>query len=431
MKIKVIDDMHPEDLAMLQALYSRSHESVDEHLEKVKQVGSGEFMDQYYVGYGHKSIGDCGDTAIFIEGVTMLAAKAVQDWPLYSGQEKSTRYIDFSKAVFDNPFDTREGEIIQEGWRSFYSMVQPKVLDHLRQKYPQQEGEEGKVWRRALSARSFDIVRSLLPAGAHTSLSWSTNLRQAMDHLMWMVLHPDRHVQEIAHDILDQLSDRYPHSFQESKWGLVEDWKKLVSEEHMFFQPEPWDGSVAVEAEFSYGMPWQWAQLLADRPKGAELPHFMSNLGVIHSTFLLDFGSYRDLQRHRNGVIRMPLLTTDYGFNSWYLEQLPGDLRGEVEDFIGIQQDLIEDLPDNPVARQSYIGMGFQVPCHVTQGLPAFIYRVELRSSKVVHPSLRRVIHEEIRQFRERHPGIPIHADMDPDSWTVRRGQQTIEERTK
>src|SRR3990172_488793 len=97
MKIRIVDDLNPEDVAMLQALYSRSAESVDVHLEKVKQSGSGKFMASYYVGYGHKSIADTGSTTLFIEDVSLLAAKAVQDWPLYNGQETSTRYIDMSR----------------------------------------------------------------------------------------------------------------------------------------------------------------------------------------------------------------------------------------------------------------------------------------------------------------------------------------------
>src|SRR3989338_7034678 len=99
-RLFVIDDQHPEDLAMLQALYSRSGASVMEHLEKVKAAGSGKFMESYYIGYGHESIGDCGSTTIFIEGVSMFAAKAIQDNRLYNGQEASTRYIDFSRQPF-------------------------------------------------------------------------------------------------------------------------------------------------------------------------------------------------------------------------------------------------------------------------------------------------------------------------------------------
>ena len=91
MKIFIYDEFNPEDTAMMQALYSRSAESVTEHVAKVRQSGTGKFMEKYYVGYGHASIADCGSTTIFIEGVSMLVAKAVQDWPLYSGQETSSR----------------------------------------------------------------------------------------------------------------------------------------------------------------------------------------------------------------------------------------------------------------------------------------------------------------------------------------------------
>ena len=71
MKIFVYDEFNPEDTAMMQALYSRSAESVVTHAEKVKQSGSGKFMEKFYVGYGHASIADCGSTTIFIEGVSI------------------------------------------------------------------------------------------------------------------------------------------------------------------------------------------------------------------------------------------------------------------------------------------------------------------------------------------------------------------------
>jgi len=99
-EITVLDTgavLSPEDVAMLQALHSRSSRGIHGHLEALAKRGSGNFMDTYYIGYGDKSIGDCGTTTIFIEGVSMLVAKAIQDWSLYSGQEASTRYIPFDK----------------------------------------------------------------------------------------------------------------------------------------------------------------------------------------------------------------------------------------------------------------------------------------------------------------------------------------------
>jgi thymidylate synthase ThyX len=92
--------------AMLQALHSRSTGGLLEHLKVLEKRGAANFMSQFYVGYGHKSIGDCGSMTIFVEGCSMLAAKAIQDSKLYNGQEASTRYIDFSKQAMVNPLHT-------------------------------------------------------------------------------------------------------------------------------------------------------------------------------------------------------------------------------------------------------------------------------------------------------------------------------------
>ncbi len=172
--VVVIDDLSPEDGAMLQALYSRSPKSVVEHLDRVKQVGSGKFMDTYYVGYGHASIGDCGTTSVFIENVSMLAAKAIQDWPLYSGQEASTRYMDFSTAVFENPLGSAAGVEIQERWRAFYMQAYPLVRASVVEQRPRPDTEDPKElakYENAVNARTFDTddgarLSPVLPSGA-------------------------------------------------------------------------------------------------------------------------------------------------------------------------------------------------------------------------------------------------------------------------
>lgn len=445
-KIKIVDDQKPEDVAMLQALYSRSPASVDDHLKKVGKVGSGNFMDKYYIGYGHKSIGDCGTTTIFIEGVTMLTAKAIQDWPLYSGQEASTRYMDFSEAEFSDPLEKTgsvKGVEIQERWRGFYLGASPVVRDHIRKRFPINKGEDKKVYERAVNARCFDILRSFLPAGAMTNLSWHTNLRQAGDQLSWLKMHPDPNVSAAAYRIWEGLIEKYPHSFKNRADQEV--FRAEVMRDHHFLNldQDRNPGTVHIEGELyaddvpvtsasfnQHAMSSSDIEILKLRPRGADAPRYLSDLGNIQSTFALDFGSYRDLQRHRNGTIRMPLLTTGLGFNSWYLEQLPTALRKQADGLIDSQTESIDGLDCDPFVRQNYIAMGFNVPCKVTQNLPAFMYRIELRSSKSVHPSLRRIVHGEIKQFRSLFPDVPLYVDEDQDSWSVRRGSQTIEEKS-
>jgi thymidylate synthase ThyX len=444
-KIVVIDGQevpNPEDVAMLQALYSRSAASVTEHLEKVRKSGSARFLDNYVVGYGHKSIADCGTTTVFIEGVSTLAAKALQDWPLYSGQETSTRYIDMSKQHIVDPVGTeRSGEILAR-WMNFYKSNQDRVMDTIRKRYPRRpedfaelatQKEKEVAYERAVKARSFDILRGFLPAGITTQLSWHTNLRQAGDHLILLSKHPSDEIRQVGLSLQRAFAERYPSSgaglglasVSAVRGGAEErlEWEQVVADKYTY------SASTAKESFHSTIFPKDlepYMVILKARPKGCVLPHFMTDLGQLSFSFLLDFGSFRDIQRHRNGVCRMPLLTTEYGFEPWYLDQLDPELKQEAEKLVAFLSGAIGTFTDDHLARQYYIPMGFRVQNQVTYGLPAAVYVMELRSNKTVHPTLRRVIHGMVAKFRDKFPDVTIHADMDPDDWSLRRGSQTI-----
>jgi cytidylate kinase len=84
---------------------------------------------------------------------------------------------------------------------------------------------------------------------------------------------------------------------------------------------------------------------------------------------------------------------------------------------------------DDPFAAQYYVAMGFMVFVHVTQSLPAFVYRIELRTNKTVHPTLRAVCQREAEEYKKRYPNHALHVDMDLDDWDVRRVKQTIMEK--
>jgi thymidylate synthase ThyX len=439
MKLRVIDDLNPEDVAMLQALYSRSAESVDTHLEKVRRVGSGKFMENFVVGYGHKSIADCGSTTIFIEDVSMLAAKAIQDWPLYNGQETSSRYVKMGLRRIEDPVgSSRSGEILRR-WMEFYKASHEPTVQLIREKYPP-TSEDLKTektrenYERAVNARSFDIRRAFLPAGITTQLSWHSNLRQAGDHLTHLTNHPSEEIRRIGNTLRSLLHEQYPSSGLDASLPSVtgvrktegqaarEAWERRLAETCTYLPTDgPEFGSTVDHSELA-----KFSELISTRPRGVVLPHFMSGLGQVTWRFLLDFGSFRDIQRHRNGVCRMPLLTTKYGFESWYINQLPSYLAQTAMDLIVQQTYEIEQVTDDPVVRQYYTALGFRMPCQVTYALPAAVYVLEIRSAKTVHATLRQAIHRMAAQFQDALPEVPIHVDVDSDDWDVRRGAQTI-----
>ncbi|MEI7620472.1 MAG: FAD-dependent thymidylate synthase [Candidatus Falkowbacteria bacterium] len=424
-KIFVYDEFGPEDTAMMQALYSRSPKSVVEHVDKVKQSGSGKFMETFYVGYGHMSIADCGSTTIFIEQLSMLADKAIQDNQLYSGQETSTRYIDMSKQPIIDPLSTPESKAILDKWMAFYINNQEKVQNFIKQKYPKRDDEDEVVYEKAIKARTFDAMRGFLPAGITTQLSWHTNLRQAWDKLALLNHHPLAEMREISSGILEKLREKYAHSFSHPSYEEQETYRGYTVAKHTYFQPEtttPFQMTTNIKnAELE-----NYTDIIINRPIKTNLPTFLTELGQITYDFILDFGSFRDIQRHRNGVCRMPLLTTELGFNAWYLEQLPSDLQEEAKKLIAEQTAALELLETIPETKQYYIAMGFNVPCRVTYGLPAAVYTVELRSNKTVHPTLRKIAHKMQAALQEAFPKLLLHCDLGADDWDIRRGLQDI-----
>lgn len=426
MEITVIDDMHPEDLAMLQALYSRSPASVKSHLEKVKRVGSGQFMGQYYVGYNHKSIGDCGNTTIFIEGVSMLAAKAIQNNPLYSGQEASTRYMDMSRQPIKDP--TGKGGFIQEAWMEFYTSNMDKVTEHLVNTLPR-GNEPEETFRKAAAKRAFDVMRGFLPAGCSTNVSWTTNLRQAQDHLDNLRHHPMREVREIAVSIIEKLGSHYPNSFKQKQYPQTELYLALTNGDTLW---DPMPTEVTLDMSTSISVPDSFfadCPAFAERPEHCRLPHRFDDLGQVRYEFLLDFGSFRDIQRHRNGVCNMPMLSTMFGFESWYLNQLPEDVADDARQLISRQIEAIRDLPGSRADKQAYVAMGFRVPCDMTRGLPGTLYLIELRSGKATHPTLRKVAHWMANELLLSYPSLKMHVDFDPSWSAVRANQDIIEKR--
>ena len=418
--------LNSESVAMLQALHSRSVGGLRSHLQTLEARGADNFMKNFYVGYGHKSIGDCGSAVIFIEGVSLLVAKAIQDWPLYSGQEASTRYIDFEHQPFKNPLGTEIGNEILENWRTFYTQSLQPTKDHLKTLYPIIEGEDVKIYDKAINARAFDVLRGFLPAGATTNLAWSTNLRQAADKVMLLRHHPLLEVRNCADAIEQALQKGFPNSFGHKHYEETEKYNELYMTTESYYHnttcPEFELTDNSIKSKF---LP---KEILAKRPAKTELPKHLSEAGTMQFEFLLDFGSFRDLQRHRAVTQRMPLLTTELGFEEWYFEDLPENVRANAKEVLKSQKEKIEKLECSKEDKQYYIAMGYRTSNRLTGGLPALVYLVELRATRFVHPTLRKIAKKMsdilVQEFEK--DGLVIHLDLEMDRFDSKRGTHDI-----
>jgi hypothetical protein len=384
-----------EDLAMLQALYSRDPASIESHLSRVGNHASGKktFMETYYVGYGHESIGDCASITFFIEGISMIAAKAIQDTRLYSGQEVSTRYVDYSKQRF-----LFGGEIVEK-LRKFYVESFPIVEEEIQKK--------GDYSKNAVRAATFDILRGFLPAGAETSCSWTTNIRQANNHIAWLRGHPLEEIKSIADALTEALKKYAPNSVTPEKIIAPE---FLEAKINMKFTGE----------EFSFvklGYFEETKRLLNLRKPKDPIANFLDSGGSLSYVSKLDYGSYRDLQRHRSIIQNSPLPRTKYGFEEFYLESLPDSIKLKARELLIC----VEKEAQAPYE----VPLGYKIPIIGNGGIASMIYIAEIRSNPTVHPTLQ-AFAKKIGGFLEEND-IRVYYNKDPVTHiSQKRGTQTI-----
>lgn len=464
--VYLIDDssrLGPEGMAMLQALYSRSSEGVLRHLSQLLTgvKDASDFMQRYYIGYGHKSIGDCGTLTLFVEDASMVAIKAIQAHPLYNGQEKSTRYIDFAEAGCIPPSEERWKQY-QEGLMGFYT----ELYDHLRGaialRWPLEEGVSESVWQNAVNAKALDIARGFLPAGARSSMSWTGEISVVNEHLAVLLTHPLEEVRHIALAAANLLGQAYPSS----SFGLHLGHDAVPDDEvtHRercqsyldWFDPDAerylWRMSPKARSVIFQKIGGNWSpdnmlceamvdqQMLLEnerrydrafpipKARGVRMANrYGMRCGVVTLHMLLDFGSARDLLRHRSLQINTPLVTPILGMHPWYRQQVtslvPSLLNRVVEFESGMMKASTNMCVCDMVGIQYATPMGALVPLSVTGPLQAWGYVLELRSSRNVHPTL-------VRAMRGASKHLSAYLDLsigaEPEGLYVNRGKQTI-----
>src|ERR1700687_1422943 len=173
----------PEVQAYALAKYSRSSQGMLESIQELSAQKAEQFLDTFYFQYGHRSIADLAPLVFGLEQISILAAVAVVDEPVWDGQERSTRYQPFRKTGWHLPAELAgtpaEAIFAQtaEGLFAAYEGLSAALLDHLVDAVPRPADLSEATYRRTLRARAFDVARSLLPLATHTSVGQIVSAR--------------------------------------------------------------------------------------------------------------------------------------------------------------------------------------------------------------------------------------------------------------
>jgi thymidylate synthase ThyX len=204
----------PSITAYLGARYSRSADSIlDIAAEAYEQgVDAADRLERIFTGYGHKSVGDMADLFICIENIPLLLGKKLfNQIPVLAGQERSTRYQNYSKPDYislpagpEIPEKIRQGyeAIIKKAYRDYTELL-AETKRELGTSF--KISPEDKALQKVLEARSFDTARYLIPQGACTSLGILTSARSWSDTISFFRASPallDRELAELLFELL-------------------------------------------------------------------------------------------------------------------------------------------------------------------------------------------------------------------------------------
>lgn len=325
----------PAVQATVLAKYSRSPLSAKELVKGISAQDAEAFQGKWGVEYGHSSVAELATLPYCFEGVSIVASKVLERYQRAGYSEKSTRYQVFSEESFIEPEGAPAAlrEAATVAYRTYRDLERP-VLEHVARLIGGASIEE-LVKKPAVKARAFDNLRYLLPAGTGTNLAGVFNARDAR-YVMSDLLGSDNHeLRSIGQQMVEAAAKFAPvfamgakaNTFELPIKGLGAPSSTAV--ESSVSVIDPIDQEVADRFEQRF---WQrvgdWHGLTREafaahmETRGKHpVPEIFKTVPITFDV-TMDFGAFRDLQRHRRCEQYVAPLGPDLGY------LVPDDLQG-------------------------------------------------------------------------------------------------------
>lgn len=442
-RIYSLNGLPPEVIAVAFAKCSRSPESFDVIARQLNDDKSRQFHEKWVVGYGHSSVAEHAVLNIAIENVSILATKVIEDNRLASYTEKSTRYQQFDKTRYFKPILNPDLEKVYTETMDFildkYTALIPKMTEFIKNKYPDLKEIETKN-------KVFDNLRNILPVACLTNLGMTVNARNLEKAIVKMISHPLKEMQEIGNEIKDATMKVTPTLLKYTRFNeyQAETTKALEKETKTLILDIP-DSNEAVdlvdydkdaEEKIITALLYRFSNLpyLKIREKTDSLEpskkHEIIRLSLekigkfdaplrefenAYYTFdiLVDYGAFRDIQRHRMITQTNQEFTPIYGF----------DVPSEVSE-AGLERDFVECMK---TAKQAYkivsetypkeaqyvLPMAFKKRVLFKANLRELMHFIKLRSGKQGHEAYRRIAQAMYRELANVQPFLASFIEVD------------------
>src|SRR3989344_1315731 len=465
-RVYLLTGLPEEVTAVAFAKCSRSPKPFDEIASELNQDKSRKFHEQWVMGYGHSSVAEHAVVHLALENISILATKAVEDTRLASFTEKSTRYqkFDLNRCYRDERLMQQHGPLVESTLNqlfSTYALVHEHVSELIKQKNPREADEKENAYATRINALACDVARYVLPVGTLTNVGVTINARSLEHCITKLLSHSLREMREIGAEMKSRAQQELPtllkyaqkNAFLEETDFLLGNYfsqlhslypfSQSLSPPHKKFSNNPRENHVSLEEFDSQGLDKVLTALLyshsylsrkhvfeivassdKDRKIGI-LNDLMKKRGPKDSVprafeaidyvfdILLDYGAYRDIQRHRMLTPLPQLLTVQQGYSTPKEIAFVG-LKNEYTKVMEETARTVEQISsDFPEESQYLIPLAYRIRVLQKMNLREVFQFTELRSGKKGHSSYRKIAQQMADEVIKVHPEFGRHLRID------------------
>jgi len=456
----------PEEvIAVLFAYYSRSAGSLKDNLLKLLKddelaVTKGEFFgnnlplavekakkfhEKWVIEYGHASVAEHAVAHIAVERISILLSKVIEDSRLASFTEKSSRFVFFEGTDFYPLNELGDKALLKEykettrsliqDYRRAYEQIFPKIASSISKSGKELKPKEQMTCKR----RTCDIVRYLLPTATYTNLGMTVNGRELAHVISKLLSNPLSEANECGKKIKEEGMKIIPTliKYVSEKEYLMETPQRIreIADGLELKIDQDRSQKPVILVEYQDNAETMLAASILYEHKGSDFVSILDdlesrnidfirnvideylkrrgehdqplrNLEHISYTFdiLIDYGAFRDIQRHRIATQTSQLFTSDYGYSK----------PDEIEEFglseiferaMSRGEKLHRKMKElDPYIAQYALPMAFRKRVLFTWNLRELHHFVSLRSSPAGHPSYRKIANDIYDEIERVHP---------------------------
>ena len=411
--------------------------------------------DRVFGDYGDDSVAQLGGAHIACEQASNILTKVLEWGRLAAYLEQSTRYVYYDQKLGDRyryvvPPEFRcsddERRYREEMDRQFktYSLIVHRLTEYFAARFPRSEGDSRRVWRSTIRAKACDTARGLLPAAtlsnvgifgtgqAYESLLLRMRAsRSAEVHVYYKLLLNE--LRAVIPAFLRRVDvpnrggawSEYLRRTAESMEGIAQELENTAPKEVPEVELTDWDSDaeakVAAAALYAFtdlpdgqllelarNMPYEEkARVIrtyaGERRNRRHKPGRGAERVSYRFDILSDFGSFRDLQRHRMLTLEWQPLGVSHGYST------PPDINeaGESGEWHAAMHRMAELhsrlLKAYGVGVAQYVvPFAHRLRYVMQMNAREAIHLIELRTTPQGHPDYRRVCQEMHRLIRDK-----------------------------